>query len=1658
MTLEAVRLTAEQRAALDVAREMAAAGIPLFVAQPSPDTKLGFTLPDRWQRTEPDPGVVDRWRPGLALCAVMGCGLDAVDGDPRNGGDLSQLNGTTPRVYAIAATPSGGNHLLVASLGTGSRDNVYPGIDVKSGLPDGSGRGFIFIAPTVRRSVVTGEPVAYRWLQRPDLAALNAALQSGSDTTGAPLAARIRELRGASGGMREVGGPDWWRSFIDSREPQSVPAAERAITAKLAEVTSWTTQNGTGFRLVLQRAALTLGGYVGGGYLDEGEARNRLEGAVSEVWGAPNADDLLWIQQGLDDGAIQPFHVYTAEDELLNAPPTPDAAGEGTRPPEPPWNVYSVLTGEPFDPSVDGSDQGLAKAVAHRMYPTLRYAIDSGLWVKREREVWNECAGDMSDWIVSIMAELMPLGSTPVPKEIGERTEQHWQAVRRAQFMSTAGTSKIASKLRAILRSDHPAALKVASLDANPEVFWAGAVPWDLRASGDIPTPASWIDPSTPHLRTALCAPDPTVPTPRWDAFLAAVMPDPEIRAWALRVLSIALTGYPDAALPVPFGPERTGKTSMIQMMVTVLGSYAHAASPKLLNAQDNSHDTIVYDLRGRRLSFIDEGPKRGHEATERLKQLTGGGSLTARPMRANPVTFMPTHTLVLTTNNEPHLTDPALRARVRLIPCNSPEEIVRPARLPLLDSGLTEEAPGILAALMRETAAYLADRDSASTAAAPIVIRGLAKEMADGQDPVREWVETCTVPADPGTPGRALFTAFARWHQDNPVYRRMSVPSETAFGRTLTEMGHPSAKVGGLAYRPLSVLSGSAGVAPWEPMPDPTMTRGAEGTYGSNPADASSASASGGLMEGSGGLESENPPTEFSQVNPGISSSSGGLEGFYPLQKEEINTHTPLENMAAIVSKTLQPQNLPAKTAPDQAKQVQRVESAQTLQKINNEEKSETLFDLEKPSPSVVEPSEATHSETPGSRDPSAADLKAQIAELRRLGVPVTAKQGRDLDEVVKREARGATRQLNADVARRAVEAKISKAEARAQLKAEARIAAIQEASGETLLLPVVVDRHGNLLPLTVGQAVDVVRAAIDRSGALTVDVETSGYPVGHAHYALRSVQLGDDTAAVVFHPVDHADEIRALLAAAPALHAHSATADLVPLAHAGLVEPEDAWERMHDTVIRAKLADPASTGSDPGLKQLSGAVLGESSVAPAAEAARSALFKAGKWLEKTKVDTPIERSGWAQAETGSTTMLCYAASDVLDTAALAKAIPRPAQHVYERERTAQRMTARVAYHGVRLDAEHIAVLTEKHTTGRAESAVRVRAFGVDNPGSDQQVGQAVSQLGAELPKTTTGRPSVAAGVLEPLKGAEGALGDLIRGVLDYRHHDTALGLFLEPYRLLCERGDGRARPTVYTLGTDTGRMCCVRPNLQQLPREGGMRACITADPGQLMIGADFSGVEIRVAAALSQDPTLLRLLAEGRDLHAEVALQVWGANPEASAKAGVPTASKANRYQAKRIVFGRLYGGGLATLAMQAGVSEPVAQSALDVLDALTPTLTAWSRSIRQAVQRGQTQFRSYSGRVIHLPREFPHKGPNYCIQGSARELLVDALVKWRDTPWGICTLLPVHDELDGFVPAGDAEAATQMLVQCMETELFGVKIVAEPSVPSFAWQDSV
>jgi AAA domain/Bifunctional DNA primase/polymerase, N-terminal len=144
-------------------------GVPVFTARLNSD---GDPYPPKgWEKTAPSHDLVDKWKPGMALCAVTGVVFDVIDIDPRNGGDLSfkrlaaDLGEDGPEEWWRVRTASGGKHLWITALGIGSHPGFLPGIDLKGGLEDGSSRGFVFLPPTVRPSKGTenyGERMPYR--------------------------------------------------------------------------------------------------------------------------------------------------------------------------------------------------------------------------------------------------------------------------------------------------------------------------------------------------------------------------------------------------------------------------------------------------------------------------------------------------------------------------------------------------------------------------------------------------------------------------------------------------------------------------------------------------------------------------------------------------------------------------------------------------------------------------------------------------------------------------------------------------------------------------------------------------------------------------------------------------------------------------------------------------------------------------------------------------------------------------------------------------------------------------------------------------------------------------------------------------------------------------------------------------------------------------------------------------------------------------------------------------------------------------------------------------------------------------------------------------------------------------------------------------------
>jgi hypothetical protein len=417
----------------------------------------------------------------------------------------------------------------------------------------------------------------------------------------------------------------------------------------------------------------------------------------------------------------------------------------------------------------------------------------------------------------------------------------------------------------------------------------------------------------------------------------------------------------------------------------------------------------------------------------------------------------------------------------------------------------------------------------------------------------------------------------------------------------------------------------------------------------------------------------------------------------------------------------------------------------------------------------------------------------------------------------------------------------------------------------------------------------------------------------------------------------------------------------------------------------------------------------------------------------------------------------------------------------IVKREREFAKAWRPIGLNGTPMDEPHIDRLIAFHE--REKEACRQRVAEatngqITNPKSSAEVPVCLAALGYPLPASEkTGKPGAPKGVLEPfaasvtkarelfakgdidepeLRRAEAEGDTLCADILEYRRHDTALGLLLRPMKALCEYGDSRLRSSIMSIEARTGRTSSRNMNMQQFSRQGGMRSSVRTEPGTRGISADFQSVEIRVGAALSQDPTMMELIRNTDlypedkklyDLHWRTAIICYGEN-----------ATKENRYNSKRVNFGTQYGGGVNSLSAQVGIPVPEVRRAKEAFQQLAPRYFEWDAEMRAYVRAGNRSWMAYSGRIIWMDPKAEHGAGNSAIQGTARELLVDAVEKWMAGPWSYATLLVVHDELVAYgIPAEEADLATAFLVHCMETELYGVGIKAEANEPWEAWPDA-
>jgi len=328
-------------------------------------------------------------------------------------------------------------------------------------------------------------------------------------------------------------------------------------------------------------------------------------------------------------------------------------------------------------------------------------------------------------------------------------------------------------------------------------------------------------------------------------------------------------------------------------------------------------------------------------------------------------------------------------------------------------------------------------------------------------------------------------------------------------------------------------------------------------------------------------------------------------------------------------------------------------------------------------------------------------------------------------------------------------------------------------------------------------------------------------------------------------------------------------------------------------------------------------------------------------------------------------------------------------------------------------------------------------------NLGSPKQI-QTILYDKLKLPvlkKTPKKQPSTAEAVLQEL-ALDFALPKVI---MDHRGLSKLKSTYTDKLPLQIDPDTGRVHTSYHQAVASTGRLSSTDPNLQNIPirtEEGRrIRQAFIASPGYVLLAADYSQIELRIMAHISQDKSLLQAFANDADIHQATAAEVFGLAPQ--------QVSAEQRRRAKAINFGLIYGMSAFGLARQLGIARGEAQQYVDLYFERYPGVKRFMDETR--IHAHETGYvKTVFGRRLYLPdinhsaaqrRQYAERTAiNAPMQGTAADIIKLAMIKtdqWiASSSLDVRMIMQVHDELVFEIKASEVEKARPNIVQCMES----------------------
>lgn len=363
----------------------------------------------------------------------------------------------------------------------------------------------------------------------------------------------------------------------------------------------------------------------------------------------------------------------------------------------------------------------------------------------------------------------------------------------------------------------------------------------------------------------------------------------------------------------------------------------------------------------------------------------------------------------------------------------------------------------------------------------------------------------------------------------------------------------------------------------------------------------------------------------------------------------------------------------------------------------------------------------------------------------------------------------------------------------------------------------------------------------------------------------------------------------------------------------------------------------------------------------------------------------------------------------------------------------------------GVRIDTEALKE-TSHHFTVRMrqiEEEIHKLAGMEFNVSSPKQVGEVLfdrMKIVEKAKKTKTGQYVTSEEVLESLKGKH----EIVEKILDYRGLKKLLSTYIDALPELINPKTGRIHTSFNQTVTATGRLSSSNPNLQNIPirNEDGkeIRKAFIPDDGCVFFSADYSQIELRIMAHLSEDPNMIEAFAKGQDIHAATAAKIY--------KVGLDEVTREQRSKAKTANFGIIYGISVFGLAERLGVDRKEAKELIDGYFENYPHVKEYmDKSINVARENGyiETIFKrkrflpDINSRNAVVRGYAERNAINAPIQGSAADIIKVAMIRIynRFMKEGIRSkmILQVHDELNFSVVPEEMEKVKQIVISEME-----------------------